>query len=306
MTGVEGRPQQSPEACSTAAGGRRARTISPLPQQIIPPDARQAALTLQHFGGETSGLEGWFLAERACIDATLGPTSPPARPGKPYPYGRCEEITAAMVDRLRRSLALPNHPLEQALHDFVAQGGIIRSIWGVLRQRYFQNALQIGTLYVDVSNDTVVLTKPKVEILPVAESGMENVRDLRHFAETAEAYWQSRLYANLAVPSLAPVLPIIAAAPGYAPVLQSACDYMIELQMRDSFRDAAQWLASAPPPPPEVLEGLRAITPADLHPGPGDLRRQSLDACARAGVLANRPWRDARVADYLRIGVPAC
>lgn len=281
--------------------------LSPLPQQIIPPDARQTALTLQHFGGDTSTLERWFLAERAQIDATLGPTLPPARAGKPYPYGRCEEINAAMVDRLRRALAQPHHPLERALHEFAARGGIIRSIWGVLRQRYFQNALQIGALYVDVSNDTVVVTKPQVEILPVAESGMENVRDLSHFAATAEIYWQVQLYANLAVPSLAPVLPLIAAAPGYAPVLQSACDYMIELQMRDGFRDAAEWLTSAPPPPPEVLEHLRANTPADLRPTPGDLRRQSLDACAEAARLnavPNRPWRDARVADYLRLIKP--
>ena len=59
-------------------------------------------------------------------------------------------------------------PVERAIREFIGKGGAFRSVWGVLREQYFQNAIQLGGLYVDVSNDTVVVTKPKVEILPIA------------------------------------------------------------------------------------------------------------------------------------------
>ncbi|HEY0954535.1 MAG TPA: hypothetical protein VGE36_07250 [Roseateles sp.] len=272
-----------------------------LPQQIASANPEQIELTARWLAPLNEALMAYFLALRAEVDAALAPQLPDAA-GKPYPYGRCEEITQQAHARLQQRLRRPGHPVERALRSFIDSGGWLRSVWGVLREQYFQNALQLGTLYVDVSNDTVVVTKPPVEILPMADSGLVPVRDLAHFRQTAERYWGATLYANHLVPTLAPMLPIVSVSPGrLRPGLQSACDYMIELMRRDGFQQAQAWLRDGPPPPPDLrLPHL----PADLRPWTTDPRQEALQACERAraaGAATDPHWRVARVSDYLRL-----
>lgn len=272
-----------------------------LPQQIAPVNALQAELTERWLGGRAEALMAYFLALRAETDACLAPRLPYAA-GRAYPYGRCEEITRELHARLARRLRQPAEPMEQVLHGFIKQGGLVRTVWGVLREQYFQNAIQFGSLYVDVSNDTVVVSKPKVEILPIEASGLVNVSDLAHFRRTAERYWGATLYANHLVPSLAPLLPMVSVSPGkLMPGLQSACDYMIGLMCRDGFEQAETWLRDGPPPPPDLV--LRD-TPADLRPWTDDAASESVAACRRArsaGCQTDEDWRRARVMDYRRM-----
>jgi hypothetical protein len=274
-----------------------------LPQQIAPVDATQSALTRVCLAGIGDALMAYFLALRAQVDATLAPQLPFAG-GKPYPYGRCEEITRDLHGRLLQRLRQPAHPVEHALHDFITRGGVMRSVWGVLREQYFQNALQFGSLYIDVSNDTVVVSKPAVEILPIESCGLVPVRDLAHFRQTAERYWGAATYANHLLPSLAPLLPMVTASPGrLVPGLQSACDYMIGWMCRDGFTQAEAWLRDGPAPPPDVAAAVWAATPADLLPWTGQAREEAVAACRRARVAGchlDASWRQARVLDYLR------
>lgn len=271
-----------------------------LPQQIAPVDAAQAALTIRLLAGQTDALRGHFLALRAEVDAVLAPRLPRAG-GKAYPYGRCEEITRELYARLTLRLQQPQHPVEQLLHRFVREGGVVRTVWGVLREQYFQNALQFGGLYVDVSNDTVVVTKPQVEILPIERSGLEPVRDLAHFRLTAQRYWNATVYANHRLPSLAPLLPMVTVSPGkLVPGLQSACDYMIGLMCGDGFAQAEAWLRDGPALPPDIV---LPDVPADLLPWTPDGRAEAVAACQRAraaGCHLDDGWRQARVLDYLR------
>ncbi|HEX5686607.1 MAG TPA: hypothetical protein VFY73_21485 [Ideonella sp.] len=272
-----------------------------LPQQIAPPTPAQAELTERWLTPLGDALQAYCRTLRAETDTVLAPQLPSAA-GKPYPYGRCEEITQHLYGRLQERLRQPAHPVELALQGFAAAGGLLRSVWGVLREQYFQNALQMGTLYVDVSNDTVVVTKPPVEILPMEASGLVAVRDLAHFRQTAERYWAATLYANHLVPSLAPLLPLVSVSPGrLRPGLQSACDYMIELMRRDDFQQAEAWLRDGPPPPPDLR---LARLPADLRPWTTDPRQEAVLACQRAraaGASIDPHWRHARVSDYLRL-----
>ncbi|WP_367154610.1 hypothetical protein [Methylomonas sp. HYX-M1] len=274
-----------------------------LPQQIAPADARQQALTETHLTGRINELTGYFLALRADVDRKLAAKLPPAT-GKPYPYGRCEEITREAFALLTQRLPQAQTATDLALRDFAANGGIVRTVWGVLREQYFQNALQFGSLYVDVANDTVDLAKPKVEILPMADSGLLDVRDLAHFRQTAQSYWGAALYANHLLPSLAPLLPIVSVSPGrLKPGLQSACDYMIALMCRDEFRQAEAWLESGPPPPADIARAVLSKAPADLQAWTADPRQEAITACRRArnaGCHTDSQWRDARVLDYLR------
>ncbi|MEO8297300.1 MAG: hypothetical protein ABI574_05775 [Burkholderiales bacterium] len=274
-----------------------------LPQQIAPADDLQCRLTEDCLSARTEVLMAYFLALRREVDKVLSARLPAAA-GKPYPYGRCEEITREVYARLGQRLRTPHEPVERLLADFVSRGGIARTVWGVLREQYFQNALQFGALYIDVSNDTVVVSKPPVEILPMASSGLVNVQDLAHFRQTAERYWGATLYANHLVPTLAPLLPMVSVSPGrLQPGLQSACDYMIGLMCRDGFAQAEQWLQAGPPPPPELTQRLLAATPADLQPWTSQGGVEAVMACRRAraaGGHLSADWRQARLLDYLR------
>jgi len=278
-------------------------TRPPLPNEIVPVGPEAAKETLIRLAGSEERLTAYFLALRLEADAALTPRLKPAA-GKPYPYGRCEEISGDVFTRLVARIERPTNDIDRALRALAEEGGVIRRVWGALRGLYFQNAFQIGGLYVDVSNDTVVVTKPKIEILPIAESGMEPIRDLTHFREIAALYWGATIYVNHLAPSLAPLLPMVSHAPGrLVPGFQSACDYMIALMCRDEFREAEAWVADGPLPPAEVAAVVAARIPPDLRAWTVDPRAEAIEACRRArvaGVSTNARWRDARVLDYLR------
>lgn len=274
-----------------------------LPQQMAPVDAVQTKLTSHYLLNEQAAMLEYFLALRAETDAELAPAFAPIL-GNPYPFGRCEEITSDMIARMQRRIPRQAHRVERAIHGFVAAGGIIRRIWGDLKGLYFQNAIQFGGLYVDVANDTVDVAKPKVEILPLVEVAFQSIRDPAHFAGIAKLYWGATVYANHAVPSLAPLFPMLSVREGSRPRLQSACDYMIDLMRRDGFRQAEAWLQTAPPPPAEWVTALWERAPEDLLPATSDGQAEALAACRQAR-LAHRqediPWRNARVRDFLRL-----
>lgn len=274
-----------------------------LSQQIIKPDSTQYALT-QHYLHDTQAIFDYFLALRLEIDPIMEKRYPQAA-GKAYPYGRCEEITRYLYEQLNKRLAEPTHPVEHQLRSFAANGGVMRTIWGVLRTQYFQNAIQCGALYIDVSNDTVFVTKPKIEILPIEESGLEAIQNLAHFRETAQRYWNSELYVNYLVPSLAPLLPMISYSPGkLSPGFQSACDYMIEWMCRDEFKEAETWLCEGTPLPDSLYQYMLPSIPADLSPWTNNPKMEAILACQRARTAQcgkDIRWRNARTLDYLRL-----
>lgn len=225
---------------------------------------------------------------------------------KPYPYGACQEITLDVLARLQWMVSQPPRCAgARALRAFLAAGGEARCIWGILRGAYFQTAIQLGSLYVDVANDTVVATKPKVEILPMAESGLEAVRDAFHFAGIAESYWGMKLYGNHAFPALAPVVPMIGVTADGSVSLQSATGYMIGLFARDEFRSAGSWLASAPPPPAAALAVLRErASPTLLAANPVTGQVAALASCRSArehGLAQDREWMEQHLRECQRL-----
>lgn len=256
-------------------------------------DRLQSALTRRFLTPALPALEVMFLALRSETDRALS-AGAAARYGKPYPYGFCREITADILRRLNGRSPHPRSPGERALTAFLNNGGVGRMVWGVLRDRYFQNALQLGSLYVDVSNDTVDVRKPKVEILPLRESGFSLVRDAAHFASIGETYWDVRFYANTALPSLAPAFPMIAVDRDGRAQMQTKVAYMMRLFCADGFRRAEQWLREGPVPPQEVVQAMRRVCPDDmLWPDPEFGAAAALKACERlraAGTIADATW----------------
>lgn len=230
-------------------------------------------------------IEDALLKMRAEVDLSLASAGPVY--GKPYPYGFCLEITEAVMVHIRALLTRPSRsPGERALSAFLKHRGQISIIWGVLRGRYFQNAFRIGGLYVDVSNDTVDVRKPKVEILPLDQSGFETIRDGAHYAEIAARYWGQSCFANTALPSLAPLYPIIAIDQTGQIQLQSDVGYMLRMFRANGFERSEAWLRAAPPPPRGALLGLRQVAPPDLlAQNPISGLDASLAACARLRTL---------------------
>ena len=274
-----------------------------LPQEIAPVDSAQTELTQRFLLREREALEEYFLQLRGETDAKLSGILG-AIADNPYPFGRCEEITSDVAGRMAKYINHRHHCAEQAIYDFAAAGGIIRRVWGELRGLYFQNAMQFGGLYVDVANDSVVVSKPKIEILPLQESGLQSIRDPEHFASIAQTYWGAAVYANHAIPALAPLLPMISVRPDGKSRLQSACDYMIDLMRQDGFRQAENWLRYGPAPNKEIVTAMVERAPFDLRPLTSDGRAESIIACRRtrrAGLHRDVHWRNARVADFLRL-----
>ncbi|WP_244619641.1 hypothetical protein [Skermanella aerolata] len=75
-------------------------------QWIIPLDDAQAMLIRLCLTRISESLMEYFLALWAETDTALAPLLPPAG-GKPYPYGRCEEITRELHARLMKRLERP-------------------------------------------------------------------------------------------------------------------------------------------------------------------------------------------------------
>jgi hypothetical protein len=264
---------------------------------------REAALTARFLNPVTPALEELFLSLRAETDQSLGSRAP-AKNGKPYPYGYCREITCDVLTRLNDRMKHPRHPAERAIKVYLNRGGTGRRVWGALRDRYFQNALKVGGLYIDVSNDSVDINKPKVEILRMDQSGLEKIRDAAHFVRIGALYWGETFYANHAIPSLAPMFPILGVDRSGRARLHSEGAHMVKLFCGSDFALSERWLEEGPAPPAAVVEALRANCPADLiaiNPVPG--KAAALEACGQAradGLASNLDWRAARTADLVR------
>lgn len=206
-------------------------------------------LTERYLMPAMDSLRVFFLELRAGLDLELS-RAQPIKLGKPYPLGQCLEISQAMERRLQQlerlmpiGVAALGHA---ALSAFVRHGGSVRQVWGDLRGEYFQNAFLLGTLYVDVSNDTVFRTKPKVEILPFNEARFSPVKDFRHFARVASSYWKAQVFANHILPSLAPYFPLIVAIPGGSVRLEASSSYMFAMTRNQGFRPSEAILDSVP------------------------------------------------------------
>jgi len=120
-----------------------------------------------------------------------------------YPVGFCAVIRDRVFDRLLR------HP---AAHRLTAAGLVLKKVFVILKDRYFQNAMQFGNLYIDVANDTVDPSKPWLEWMDVRDVPFENVGDLPTLIRIAESYHRCRAFPNLHFPLLAPVVPLLSVA----------------------------------------------------------------------------------------------
>lgn len=292
-----------------AEGGQRGQQrigtwlapLLPNEPRILDPDA-QAVLTEQYLLPVLPELEACLLAVRRQLDPELERLQP-VKLGKPYPLGQCLEIAEAVQARLR-TLAEPDLAADaatglRALRAFQRAGGDFRQVWGDLRGQYFQNAFQVGTLYIDVANDTVTPTKPKVEILPFREAQFIPIRNFGHFRQIARSYWQQEVYPNHVLPELAPHCPLIHVTAQGRVMLHEATQYMLAMTRAQGFAPSEAILSEAAMPTALFEQVCRALRDAGcrLPRSPEHGRTLALQQCRqqRAKRWHLEPTRPAKV-----------
>lgn len=273
---------------------RGLNALLPGEPRIARPELAEA-LTLRCLTPALAELEVFFLELRAQVDPVLRAAAP-VKNGKPYPLGQCLEITLAIQAQLKvidpGCLSPRAQQGYQALSRFMAARGTLRRVWGDLRGQYFQNAFLMGSLYVDVSNDTVVVTKPKVEILPFNASGLHSIRDYDHFGQIAESYWQVSAWPNHLLPDLAPGFPMLTITREGGVALQESGDYLMALNWQQAFHPAETYLARPPMP-----EAMFASIARLLRSGPHRLASDPFQG-RRLALRTTREYRRKRWHQY--------
>jgi hypothetical protein len=257
--------------------------------------ALQASLTAQYLLPALPALETCLLVVRAALDLDLRALQP-VKLGKPYPLGQCLEIAKAMYKRLRsvEDASLPSSAAVglRALRAFQNAGGAFRQVWGDLRGQYFQNAFQVGTLYIDVANDTVTPTKPKVEILPFHEAQFVAIQDFAHFSRVARRYWQHEIYPNHVLPHLAPHCPLIHVSPNGRVTVHEATQYMLAMTRAKAFHPSEAALR-LPPMPQVLFDQVCSALQGHAYPLPSTPeqgRQQALHHCRQ---YRTKRWHQA-------------
>ncbi len=266
--------------------------------------ARQQQLTERFLLPQLAEVAAFFLALRAQVDDELAPRQP-VKLGKPYPLGQCLEISIAAEQRLK-SMTPAQLPSAAACAGHAAYlafrraGGILRQVWGDLRGEFFQNAFQLGSLYLDVSNDTVTPSKPKVEILPFAEARFVAIRDYQHFSQLARRYWKVQVYPNHLLPELAPYCPLLWIFPDGRLMLGDVSAYMVSLTQASRFQSSEQVLATGTLPDALFYQAQQVLRGhPQLASDPASGRRQALQAC-RALRRKFLPPRGPQVSRIIR------
>jgi hypothetical protein len=117
-----------------------------------------------------------------------------------YPIGLCFPITHVGYDYLQ--LKSIHTPEWRFLLEFVNSGGVFKPLWGQISGIFYQTAIQLGSYYIDIANDTVDLNKPKVQISLMKDSEFKNINDLTEYAQINKVYCNYTLIPNFLYPNI--------------------------------------------------------------------------------------------------------
>ncbi len=222
-------------------------------ERVLPIDELQLELTEKWILPRLQEIETELLDIRIAVDVELSERFSPdavdsasSKFTKIYPEGYCFQITKRVLSEFERRNAGSPSEAGVAIASFRRAGGHFHRVWGILRDLYFQNALQIGSYYFDVANDTVDVAKPKVEFMPMAESGFRNVTSYEEFATILERYCGGTAFPNTHFPMLAPLMPVLWIDTNEALTIQSCIHFMMRMNLDSGFRAAERFLTQSP------------------------------------------------------------
>lgn len=177
-----------------------------------------------------------------------------------YPVGFCSVIRDQVFERL---------VADRDFHALIGPEIVLKKIFVLLKGRYFQNALQLGNLYVDVANDTVDTAKPKLEWARIEEVDFQNADDWPSVAAVGRRYYGLELYPNLLFPLAFPAAPYFAVRASGRIDLFQAQDLVFLKDLGDDFRRVRSLLDDpaflARPLPEPYRARLEKACGANLH-----------------------------------------
>ena len=147
-----------------------------------------------------AAVDEFFLAKRTGLGAASHAIRGEATLAA-YPVGFCGDIRDRVFDRLRE---------DRVFHSLAGPDVVLKKVFVLLKGIYFQNALQLGNLYVDVANDTVFTEKPKIEWARIEDVPFENADSWPAVAAVGRHYYGVELYPNLLFPLAFPSAPYFA------------------------------------------------------------------------------------------------
>lgn len=162
-------------------------------------DAGQEHLTAELLRPAMPGIVDTLGRLRRETDAWVARSAAPPT----YPVGFCAVIRDRIFEGLVR---------DPEVRRLTAAGLVLKKTFVILKDRYFQNAIQFGNLYIDVANDTVDPSKPWLEWMDVRDVPFENIGELPSLIRVAESYHRCRVFPNVYFPLLAPVVPLLSIA----------------------------------------------------------------------------------------------
>jgi hypothetical protein len=152
-----------------------------------------------------------------------------------YPIGMCTIITNAAWRLLTKEAFLPNTDGFFRLRAFVSSGGIFHVIWGGFRKKCFQTAFQVGDHYIDISNDTVDIHKPKIDHASLAESGFHDIHTYKEYMGIKADYHHVEIIINNCLPRLFPYFPLFICSGNRRLFSVDANMYMARLNISKGF-----------------------------------------------------------------------
>jgi hypothetical protein len=169
---------------------------APTRQRLLP----NIAAIVERLTFHRAVVDEAFFAKRATRSANTSATAGEASLTN-YPIGYCGAIRDRVFERLLN---------DSAFRSLAGSDVVLKKVFVLLKGRYFQNAMQLGNLYVDVANDTVFVEKPKIEWAHIDDVDFENADDWRAVAAVGKRYYQVDLYPNLLFPLAFPSAPYFA------------------------------------------------------------------------------------------------
>ncbi|MGB5949926.1 MAG: hypothetical protein WBG82_11445 [Parvibaculum sp.] len=251
--------------------GYRAELISPvdeagqaLVERLIAPNGDAILRDMLALRAETDRFMLGRIAAAKPDDEGIGPRAA-------YPVSYCLEITRRMLHLMGRAPAPAHMTGLGAIQEFARAGGVVKRVWGTLRDTYFQNAIQVGNYYLDVANDTVNPKKDKIELLPMAEANFRSVENFFEFQKVGRGYWESHMIPNRHFPNLAPYFPVITFSRRGVIRLDSANAFMFPMNIEKGFEPAREFVlggevSGGAEPYVEVLARLAALDPRMSDP----------------------------------------
>jgi hypothetical protein len=116
-----------------------------------------------------------------------------------YPIGFCQLIRDGLFDQFIQL---------DSIKQLRQQGVIVKKVYVILDDRYFQNAIQLGNLFIDVANDTANPNEARIYGKPLDEVNYSNFYSYEKYFKIAEKYLNLKFYPNKLLPQISEIYPV--------------------------------------------------------------------------------------------------